>query len=154
MVGKNLSYTEEIHWEETKERLLTFWKKKLKIGLQLPDKRFTDAFYCQLVHLYMFTVHDDPRISPVSYPLWWLRDGAYVVNALNKGGMHEFSEASCRGIAQKYAFGGFGSEGDAPGEIIWISQTLSVDTGSGIPGGYVSPHKKKGGIFASYAGNR
>lgn len=120
MVGKNLSYTEEIHWEETKERLLTFWKKKLKIGLQLPDKRFADAFYCQLVHLYMFTVHDDPRISPVSYPLWWLRDGAYVVNALNKGGMHEFSEASCRGIAQKYAFGGFGSEGDAPGEIIWI----------------------------------
>lgn len=42
------------------------------------------------------------------------------MNALNKGGMHEFSEASCRGIAQKYAFGGFGSEGDAPGEIIWI----------------------------------
>ena len=120
MVGRNLKYTENVDWDEAKGRLLTAWKDKLKIELKLPDGRFTDAFFCQLVHLYMFTVHDDPRISPISYPLWWLRDGAYVVNALNKGGFHEFAEASCRGIAHKYAFGGFGSEGDAPGEIIWI----------------------------------
>ena len=56
----------------------------------------------------------------MSYPLWWLRDGAYVVNALNQGGFHEFAREACLGIEGKNAFGGFGSEGDAPGAIIWI----------------------------------
>jgi len=99
---------------------LASWRERLSIKLDLPDKRFTDAFQSQLVHLSMFTVHDSPRISPISYPLWWLRDGAYLVNALEKGGFHNFCEQACRGIAGKRAFGGFGSEGDAPGDIIWM----------------------------------
>lgn len=103
-----------------REAFLKKWEKDLVIGLNLPDRRFVDAFYCQLVHLYMFTVHNSPRISPVSYPLWWLRDGSYVLNALNKGGFHQFSEAACREISRKNACGGFGSEGDGPSNIIWI----------------------------------
>ena len=99
---------------------LADWSEKLSIRLDLPDKRFADAFYCQLVHLYMFTVHNAPRISPISYPLWWLRDGAYVVNALGKGGFRDFNEQAVREIKGKTAFGGFGSEGDAPGSIIWL----------------------------------
>lgn len=103
-----------------REQFLSRWRDRLAIRLNLPDRRFTEAFYSQLSQLYMFTVSDQPRISPVSYPLWWLRDGAYVVNALNKGGFHEFAEKACRGVADKLAFGGFGSEGDAPGSLIWI----------------------------------
>ncbi|MGE5557345.1 MAG: hypothetical protein ACM3WV_01895 [Bacillota bacterium] len=96
------------------------WRELLPIKLELPDERFTEAFNAQLTHLYMFTVYNAPRISPISYPLWWLRDGAYVVNALNKGGLHRFGEQACRDIAAVDAFGGFGSEGDAPGEGVWI----------------------------------
>lgn len=96
------------------------WEKLLNIGLDLPDQRFSEAFQCQLAHLYMFTVDSSIRITPVSYPLWWLRDGAYVLNALNRGGFHEFSERALREIASKDAFGGFGSEGDGPSDGIWM----------------------------------
>lgn len=103
-----------------KAACLNAWKDILRIGLTLPDARFASAFQCQLSHLYMFTVDTSVRISPISYPIWWLRDGAYVLNALNKGGLHEFCAASCREVAHRDAFGGFGSEGDGPSQGIWI----------------------------------
>src|SRR5258708_29883645 len=96
------------------------WNDMLTILLDVPDRRFSDAFNVQLAHLYMFTVANEPRISPVSYPLWWLRDGAYVVVALDKGGFHEFAERACREVAPRDAFGGFGAEGDGPAEGIWM----------------------------------
>ncbi|MDX2112098.1 MAG: hypothetical protein SFY80_17855 [Verrucomicrobiota bacterium] len=109
-----------IHFDALKAAFLAKWERLLPIKLDLPDRRFTEAFQAQLVHLLMFTVSDAPRISPVSYPLWWLRDGAYVVNALNKGGSHAFGKAACKSVAHRDAFGGFGCEGDGPGEVIWI----------------------------------
>lgn len=96
------------------------WNEYLKIKLDVPDERFRDAFYAQLAHLYMFTVYDSPRICPISYPIWWLRDGAYVICALDKGGFHEFAERACKNVMHRDAFGGFGSEGDGPGEAIWM----------------------------------
>ncbi len=96
------------------------WQTDLSIRLDLPDVRFADGFFAQLLHLAMFTVADEPRISPVSYPLWWLRDGAYVVTALDKGGFHDFAERAVKRVAHRDAFGGFGAEGDAPGQGIWM----------------------------------
>lgn len=103
-----------------RKKYLQEWEGRIKIRLKLPDKRISDALLCQLAHLYMFTVDNSVRITPVSYPLWWLRDGAYVLNALNKGGFHDFSERACREIAARDAFGGFGSEGDGPSDGIWV----------------------------------
>ena len=106
------------------------WKKASTIQLNLPDQRFADAFHSQLTHLSMFTVADEPRISPVSYPIWWLRDGAYVVTALDKGGYHEFSERAVKKVKHRDAFGGFGSEGDGPGQGIWMLSEHYLLTGS------------------------
>jgi hypothetical protein len=96
------------------------WQQSTTIRLKVPDKRFHDAFFAQLSHLYMFTVYDEPRITPVSYPLWWLRDGVYVVVALDKAGYHDFAERSIFRVADRDAFGGFGAEGDGPSEGIWM----------------------------------
>ncbi|MEP6988516.1 MAG: hypothetical protein ABI970_23135, partial [Chloroflexota bacterium] len=96
------------------------WKQNQKIQLDLPDQRFVDAFFAQINFLYMFTVYNQPRISPISYPLWWLRDGSYAITALDKGGYHDFAEHAVRGAAHRDAFGGFGAEGDGPGEGIWM----------------------------------
>jgi len=76
--------------EETKYKAL--WASYFSIDLKTPDTRYTDAFYSQIAHLYMFTVHNLPRISSISYPLWWLRDGSYVVTALDKAGLHNVSK--------------------------------------------------------------
>lgn len=114
---------------EKREAYIRKWKENLSIGLNLPDRRFQDALRCQLAHLYMFTVDNSVRITPVSYPIWWLRDGAYVLNALNKGGFHTFAEKACREIACRDAFGGFGSEGDGPSDGIWILSEHYLLTG-------------------------
>lgn len=103
-----------------REAFVKKWQSQQPIKLSLPDRRFTDAFQCQLTHLAMFTVDYEPRISPISYPLWWLRDGSYVLNALNKGGYHDFVGKAVRAAAPKDAFGGFGAEGDGPANGIWI----------------------------------
>jgi hypothetical protein len=96
------------------------WKGVLGIELNLPDRRFAEAFHAQIMHLAMFTVAGQPRITPISYPLWWLRDGAYVVMALDRAGMHGFAEQAVRDVAHKDAFGGFGSEGDGPSQGLWM----------------------------------
>ncbi|WP_308638275.1 glucosidase family protein [Paenibacillus silvisoli] len=96
------------------------WQAESRIKLRLPDRRFQEAMLAQLTHLYMFTVDAEPRITPVSYPLWWLRDGAYVLVALDKGGYSDFTERALRAAAPRDAFGGFGAEGDGPANGIWM----------------------------------
>ena len=96
------------------------WRGRLPVQLQLPDRRFAEAFQAQLVYLAMSTVDSEPRISPVSYPLWWLRDGAYVVQALEKGGFGAWADRAVRAVASREPFGGFGAEGDGPSQLIWL----------------------------------
>lgn len=112
------------------DRFTRSWLDQTTIELDVPDYRFRDAFFSQLTHLRMFTVYDEPRITPVSYPMWWLRDGAYVVTALDKGGYHDFAERAVRFVASRDAFGGFGAEGDGPSEGIWILSEHYLLTGS------------------------
>jgi hypothetical protein len=106
------------------------WQQNQKIGLDLPDKRFERAFYAQTNFLNMFTVYNQPRISPISYPLWWLRDGSYAIVALDKAGYHDFAERAVRGAAHRDAFGGFGAEGDGPSESIWMLSEHYLLSGS------------------------
>lgn len=105
---------------EREQRCVEYWQRTLcAVQLQVPDPRFREAFYAQLVHMWTATVRGDVRISTVHYPLWWLRDGAYILNALDKGGFTEFAERACERIAPRDAFGGFGAEADGPGQGIW-----------------------------------
>ncbi|MGQ9524343.1 MAG: hypothetical protein ACUVTZ_05805 [Armatimonadota bacterium] len=105
---------------ERERRCVDYWKQTLgTIDLQVPDTRFKEAFFAQLVHMWTATVDGDVRISNISYPLWWLRDGVYILNALDKGGFTEFAEHACERIAYRDAFGGFGAEADGPGQGIW-----------------------------------
>ena len=106
------------------------WQAGQKIRLNLPDQRFSDAFFAQINFLNMFTVYNQPRISPISYPLWWLRDGSYAIVALDKGGYHDFADRAVRGAAHRDAFGGFGAEGDGPSESIWMLSEHYLLSGS------------------------
>ncbi|MBZ0297132.1 MAG: hypothetical protein K8L99_31525 [Anaerolineae bacterium] len=106
--------------DQQQRNFVEHWQQNQKIQLDLPDKRFENAFFAQINFLNMFTVYNQPRISPISYPLWWLRDGSYAIIALDKGGYHDFAERAVRGAAHRDAFGGFGAEGDGPSESIWM----------------------------------
>ncbi|MCL1910249.1 MAG: hypothetical protein FWG05_04870, partial [Kiritimatiellaeota bacterium] len=103
-----------------REQFIEDWKNDLRIGLDLPDKRFSEAMFAQIAALRQFMVCDSPRISPVSYPLFWLRDGSYIVNALDKAGRHDDMARAIRAVKDRDSFGGFGAEGDGPAMMIWM----------------------------------
>ncbi|MCC6444841.1 MAG: hypothetical protein IT210_15460 [Armatimonadetes bacterium] len=103
---------------------------QVPLRLDVPDRRFQNAFFCQLAHLTIYSVGDAPRISPVTYPLWWARDGSYIVVALDRGGYHDFAGRACRDAVRVNAMTGFGGEADAPGELAWMLSEHYLLTGS------------------------
>lgn len=99
---------------------LHHYRAQMPMRLDLPDQRFTDCLAAVLNQLYSFTVGNAPRISPITYPLWWMRDCAYVVVALDRAGLHDFARRACLDAVRTDAMTGFGGEADVPGEIIWM----------------------------------
>ena len=105
---------------EKRDEFVRDWKKDLRFGLDLPDKNFSEAMFAQMAMLRQFAVYDSPRISPVSYPLFWLRDGSYIVSALDKAGYHDEAARAIRAVRERDSFGGFGTEADGPSMMIWM----------------------------------
>lgn len=101
-----------------------YWEKQLKVvQLDLPDKRFSNAFYSILAQHLIATVDNEVRISTVTYPLLWLRDGVYIINALDKAGLHQAVRQQLARLQPRLFAGGFGAEPDAFGEVIWAFHT-------------------------------
>jgi hypothetical protein len=107
-----------------------YWEKRLKVvQLELPDKRFSNAFYSMLAQHLIATVDNEVRISTVTYPLLWLRDGVYIINALDKAGLHQEVRQQLARLQPRLFAGGFGAEPDAFGEGIWPFYTHFKLTG-------------------------
>ncbi len=97
-----------------------YWEQLLKVvKLKLPDRQFVNAFYSILAQLLVATCGSDVRIATVTYPFFWLRDGVYIINALDKAGLHEEMRLQLDRIKAGLFAGGFGAEPDAFGEAIW-----------------------------------
>jgi hypothetical protein len=99
---------------------LALWRQRLgTITLDVPDDHFRNAFYAGLQHMLTAVVGDQVRIAPLAYPLPWLRDSVYILRCLDLAGLHELGRAGADYCARNDFFGGFGAEGDAPGQGIW-----------------------------------
>jgi len=97
------------------------WRARLgAIGLDVPECAFHDAFMAGLGHMLTAMVGDQARIAPLTYPLPWLRDSAYIIRCLDLAGLHDVARAATEYCARNDFFGGFGAEGDAPGQGIWV----------------------------------
>jgi len=112
---------QSIPLEERERKVVEWWNNKLKkIEITVPDNRFRDAFYATIAHMIMMIVGDNVRIQNSFYPLFWLRDGAYIINALDKSGNIDLGERTCNIVIEKDFLGGMGAEADAPGIGIWV----------------------------------
>ena len=99
---------------------LAEWRGRFAdIDIQVPDSDFRNAFFAGLQHMLTATVRDQVRIAPLSYPLPWLRDSVFIIRSLDLAGFHDLARAATEHCAQRDFFGGFGAEGDAPGQGIW-----------------------------------
>jgi hypothetical protein len=96
------------------------WRSRFdKLELTVPDEAFRHAFFAGLQHMLTAMVGDQARIAPLSYPLPWLRDSIYIIRCLDQAGFHKEARAATEYCVRNDFFGGFGAEGDAPGQGIW-----------------------------------
>ena len=97
------------------------------IEMDLPDPRFADCLNAQAAHLLMGLMDlRTPPGEPTNYPLAWQRDGATVVAALARAGCSEVVKQLATYFAENDFFGGFGSEGDAPGQGLRVMGEAAV----------------------------
>ncbi len=109
----------ELYESRARAHLLE-WRARLgDVELEVPDQEFRDAFFAGLQHMLTATVGDQARIAPLAYPLPWLRDSVYIIRCFDLAGIHDLARATTEHCARNDFFGGFGAEGDAPGEGIW-----------------------------------
>lgn len=95
--------------------------------IDAPDHRFQQSLSAQIAHLLMGLVGDETRPGdPVTYPLAWLRDGAYTVVALDRAGLEDVAQRLLPAFAERDFFGGFGPEADAPGLALWAIGEVSA----------------------------
>jgi hypothetical protein len=114
-------YPKNIPIEERERKTIEWWTNILKkVEITVPDQRFKEAFYATLAHMIMMIVGKNVRIQNSFYPLFWLRDGAYIINAIDKSGNTELGESACDIVIERDFLGGMGAEGDAPGIGIWV----------------------------------
>lgn len=107
-------------YDDRRDAHLAGWRERLgTVALSVPDDAFRDAFRAGLQHMLTASVGDQARIAPLAYPLPWLRDSVFIIRCLDLAGCHDLARAMTEHCARNDFFGGFGPEGDAPGQGIW-----------------------------------
>jgi hypothetical protein len=95
------------------------WQEALPARIFAPDPRVALAWERSAWHLLAAMENGQPRIGAVNYPNFWLRDGIIILRALDLIGRHDLARLGCDWLAPQEFAGGFGVEGDAPGEGVY-----------------------------------
>jgi hypothetical protein len=105
---------------------------------------FTELLAANETNLLLGLVDGETRPGdPVSYPLAWQRDGAYVVVALARCGQARAARQLAGMLARQDFFGGFGAEADAPGLALWALGEVSQALGDPAFDAEVWPHVRR-----------
>jgi hypothetical protein len=111
------------------------------LDLDLPDRRFIDCLDAQAAHLLMGLLdRRTPPGEPTNYPLAWQRDGAAVVAGLVRAGQLAVARELARYFAENDFFGGFGAEGDAPGQGLRVIVDVAERLGDPALDRWLWPH--------------
>ena len=112
--------------------------------VELPDPRFRESLEAQQAHLLMGLVNDETRPGdPMSYPLPWLRDGAYSVVALARAGRIQTARTLVEYMASHDFYGGFGPEADAPGLALWAIEEVAARVRDARFDSWLWPHVQR-----------
>jgi len=112
--------------------------------VELPEPRFRESLQAQQAHLLMGLVNDETRPGdPMSYPLPWLRDGAYAVVALARAGHTQTAKTLVEYMASHDFYGGFGPEADAPGLALWAIEEVAARVRDARFDSWLWPHVQR-----------
>ncbi|MCE5315503.1 MAG: hypothetical protein ABFD49_09405 [Armatimonadota bacterium] len=120
--------TQSPTYREARKLFRKFWTNQTgHVKLSLPDKRYTQCFYASLAYLMILSDGGAPRPGSAIYEPFWVRDNAYITDALYYAGRSDLAAKSLKHLAAMHLpNGGFrahtgagDSEYDAPGEAIY-----------------------------------
>lgn len=124
--------------------LLRYPAVRATIEMDLPDQRFADCLHAQVAHLMMGLLdRRTPPGEPTNYPLAWQRDGVAVVAGLVRAGQLDVARELATYFAENDFFGGFGSEGDAPGQGLRVLEDVAVRVGEPDFDRWLWPHVQR-----------
>ncbi|MDD5644714.1 MAG: hypothetical protein PHO00_04640 [bacterium] len=69
-----------------------YWDNIIPLKLNLPDKRYTDAFYSSLYYLLIMMKGSEVCPGPLNYKSFYIHDAVEMVNALDAAGLVGFAE--------------------------------------------------------------
>ncbi|MBN1818758.1 MAG: hypothetical protein JW828_15460 [Sedimentisphaerales bacterium] len=92
-----------------------------QVVLQLPDRRWTDAFGAIIAHAALSMNEGAPDVAVVNYNVF-NRDGVYVANILQKAGQHELAAEAIDYFLTHPFNGRSYPEADNPGQILWAME--------------------------------
>jgi len=104
---------------------ISTWHDKLSRGMrvQLPDEKLSNAFEANKAYLLLFHDGDTITPGPFTYHQFWMRDAAYLLNALDKLGYHGETRAVIEKFPKRIQKDGYvrSTEGewDSNGAAIW-----------------------------------
>jgi hypothetical protein len=114
------------------------------LDLDLPDRRFSDCLNAQAAHLLMGLLdRRTPPGEPTNYPLAWQRDGAAVMAGLVCAGQREVVRELVKYFAENDFFGGFGAEGDAPGQGLRVMEDVAARLTDPALDRWLWPHARR-----------
>ncbi|MEW5977564.1 MAG: hypothetical protein AB1898_17360 [Acidobacteriota bacterium] len=115
----------EFRYGKVRQAFAESWHRHLSAGahLSFPNRRLTQSFEASKVHLHAFD--RGPFMTPgaLTYSLCWVRDSAFMLNALDKLGYHQQVEQKLLAFSQRQDSEGYFAfqegEWDANGLALW-----------------------------------
>ena len=115
--------------DDARDSFVRAWDDRLgRVSVQLPDRRYEMCFRASLAYLVMLSADGKPVPGPTRYNSLWVRDCAYMADALYYSGQQDLIPPALEHLrAMQLAGGGFpprlgariDDELDAPGEVIY-----------------------------------
>jgi hypothetical protein len=89
--GKPVNFNDikDLGFDEALDLTIAFWKERIPVKLDLPDKRYSDCFYSSLYYILMMNEQHKLYPGPYEYVSLFLHDAIDMDNALDKAGLKE-----------------------------------------------------------------
>lgn len=119
-----------IRYSAAKHRFINDWLGQIRnVSISLPDKRYSDCFKASLAYLIVLSDDGLPRPGSAVYPFFWVRDCAYISDALYCAGRSDLLPSIVNKIPTlQLSDGGFAykigarsdAELDATGQAVYM----------------------------------
>ncbi|MFA5338865.1 MAG: discoidin domain-containing protein [Candidatus Omnitrophota bacterium] len=94
--GAELSFNDikDLGFDKALELTLKYWKGRIPLEINIPDKRYSDCFYSSLYYILIMDEEHKLFPGPYEYTSLFLHDAVDMDNALDKAGLAEEALAS------------------------------------------------------------